>query len=105
MPRRRRRQWLDADDKCRCYDSWITRCCPPRFVRRRQDAVSEPLFAEATQGINAILDELEAANQVPAERHLGVIIIENADTGVDELALTWIYTDLDLVVPDPFLGE
>jgi hypothetical protein len=46
------------------------------------------------------MDELAASN-TDADRHLGIIIVENADSGECELALTWVYTDIEILVPDP----
>ena len=92
--------WLDADKKCRCYASWISTCCHAHFARRQQDPDSEPLFEAATAEINRIMDELAASN-TDADRHLGIIVVENADSGECELALTWVYTDIEILVPDP----
>ena len=103
MPRRRRRAWINVNNRCYCPPSYITRCCNAHFVRREQDPASEPLFEAATARINRILDELAESNLEP-DRHLEIILVENPDSGEDELALTWCYQDLEILVPDPF-GE
>lgn len=103
MPRRRRRAWIDVSNKCYCLPSYITRCCRAHFTLREQDVDPEGLFQNATDRINKILDDLAGSNVDPT-RHLEIILVENPDTGEDEPALTWCYTDLEIYVPDPF-GE
>ena len=95
-----RKAWLTVDRKCVCYPSWVPTCCSARFGRREQDPDSEPRFAAATARINAILDELAESNDDP-NRYLGIIVVDNPDTGECELALTWVYTDVEIEVPDP----